>query len=60
VISTHLFELVEQAPEAIQRLCCPAVIDSTGIIHFSYQLQNGICKVSSVDTLLHKNGLMRA
>jgi DNA mismatch repair ATPase MutS len=60
VISTHLFELVEQAPETIQRICCPAVIDSTGIIHFSYQLQNGICKVSSVDTLLHKNGLLRA
>jgi hypothetical protein len=51
---------VEQAPDTIQHICCPAVIDSTGIIHFSYQLQNGICKVSSVDTLLHKNGLLRA
>lgn len=60
VISTHLFELVENSPEIIQRICCPAVIDSTGIIHFSYQLQNGICKVSSVDTLLQKNGLLRA
>lgn len=57
VISTHLFDWVDRAPQVIQRLCCPASCDmETGDITFSYQLENGICKVSSVDTLLRANG----
>jgi len=56
VISTHLFEFVEQSPDNIQKLCCPATIDNN-TIHFSYTLCNGICKVSSVDELLKVNGL---
>jgi energy-coupling factor transporter ATP-binding protein EcfA2 len=52
IISTHLFELVEQAPANIQRICCPASIDKDGNVIFSYELDRGICKVSSVDTLL--------
>lgn len=59
VISTHLFELVEKAEPSIQRLCCPAEIDHQGKIHFQYRLDRGICKVSSVDTLLRKNGLLQ-
>jgi hypothetical protein len=59
VISTHLFELVEKSNSSIQRVCCPATVDEKGVIHFTYQLQEGICKVSSVDTLLQKNGLLR-
>ena len=58
VISTHLFELVEKAPNTIQKLCCPATIETDGNIRFSYSLQTGICKVSSVDTLLKHNGLL--
>ncbi len=57
VISTHLFELVEKANENIQRLCCPAIIDENGNVEFKYYLENGICKVSSVDLLLKANGL---
>jgi hypothetical protein len=57
VISTHLFELVEKAPSNISRLCCPAFIDNSGNIHFSYKLEKGICKTSSVDELLKNNGL---
>ena len=56
VISTHLFEFVEQSPDNIQKLCCPATIDND-TIHFSYTLSKGICKVSSVDELLKVNGL---
>jgi DNA mismatch repair ATPase MutS len=59
VISTHLFELVENSPNDIQRLCCPAIIDKHGNIHFKYVLRNGICKVSSVDELLKINGLLK-
>ena len=58
VISTHLFELVETSPQAIQRLCCPATIDEKDQIHFQYTLQEGICKVSSVDELLRRNKLL--
>jgi hypothetical protein len=57
VISTHLFELVEQSDPAIQRLCCRASLDEEGDIHFEYALSQGICKVSSVDELLKRNGL---
>jgi len=58
VISTHLFKLVEKAPNHIQKLCCPAIIEN-GTIRFSYTLTKGICKVSSVDELLKRNGLLR-
>jgi hypothetical protein len=58
VISTHLFQLVEEADTQIQRLCCPAKIDETGDIHFEYSLKKGICKVSSVDELLKINGMI--
>lgn len=58
VISTHLFELVERAPTNIHRICCPATIDKDGIVQFTYSLQSGICKVSSVDTLLKQYGFI--
>ena len=58
IISTHLFELVENAPANIQKLCCPAHIDSaTNKVIFSYSLKDGICRVSSVDELLEKYGI---
>jgi energy-coupling factor transporter ATP-binding protein EcfA2 len=58
VISTHLFEWVETSPDTIHRLCCPAELQSDGTIQFHYELKTGICKVSSVDTLLRKNGML--
>lgn len=57
IISTHLFEFVENADKKIQRLCCPAT-DVNGKVQFEYGLKDGICKVSSVDLLLEKNGLI--
>jgi hypothetical protein len=59
VVSTHLFDWVEKAPKEIQRLCCPAHHDKEGILHFQYELHAGICKVSSVEMLLEKNGLSK-
>lgn len=57
VISTHLFDWVHKAPEAIQRLCCPAEMgEEKGEIKFSYELVPGVCTVSSVDSLLQSNG----
>jgi energy-coupling factor transporter ATP-binding protein EcfA2 len=57
VISTHLFELVENATERVQRLCCSARMEND-TIEFEYELKSGICKVSSVDMLLKKYGLL--
>jgi hypothetical protein len=59
VISTHLFKLVETSSKNIQRICCNAHIDENNDIVFEYTLSNGICKVSSVDELLKKNGLLK-
>jgi len=58
MISTHLFDLVDQADKSIQRFCCPATVDEQGNVRFLYSLEKGICKVSSVDTLLRMNGLL--
>jgi len=58
VISTHIFEWVENADNSIQRICCPATIDKDQNIRFTYSLEKGVCKVSSVDTLLRLNGLL--
>lgn len=58
VISTHLFELVDKVNDKVQKLCCPATIDTHGDIHFEYSLKKGVCKVSSVDDLLKNNGLL--
>jgi len=57
IISTHLFEFVETAHTDIQRLCCPAKMEN-GRVVFQYGLKDGVCKVSSVDLLLEKNGLL--
>jgi hypothetical protein len=56
-ISTHVFHLAEDAPSHIQKLCVPAKETAKGL-RFQYQLQQGICKVSSVDTILKEKGLL--
>jgi hypothetical protein len=48
---------VEKAPESVQRLCCPATVDEKEVVHYTYQLAKGICKVSSVKELLIENKL---
>jgi hypothetical protein len=55
IISTHLFNFVERAAPTVQRLCCPATMEK-GEVRFSYELVEGICKVSSVDSLLQQWG----
>lgn len=58
IISTHIFDLVEDSDETkVQRLCCPAKDLGNGHIEFLYGLQPGICKVSSVHELLLASGM---
>lgn len=60
IISTHIFSLCEgiqqTAGSEIQLFCCPADETDSGI-KYSYKLQTGICKTSSVREVLRENGL---
>lgn len=51
VVSTHVFEIVENAPEAVQRICCGAEKGKRDTIKFLYDVRPGICKVSSVKSI---------
>jgi len=57
IVSTHVFELVEKAPPAIQRLCCQASVGPSDQIEYKYNVEEGICKVSSVKTIWERFGL---
>ena len=60
-ISTHVFELVDEAPPTIQRLCVSATPEpETQALRFEYQLRKGVSRVSSVDMILKREGLMGA
>lgn len=54
IISTHIFQLVEEADDGVQRMCCPAEDLGEGKIRFLYGLCEGICRVSSVHELMRK------
>lgn len=57
VVSTHVFDLVETAPETVQRLCVPGTKNSQNGFDFSYKLQPGICRLSSVERIWKHQGL---
>lgn len=60
-LSTHVFELVDAAPPEIQKLCVSASYNSEKKkLEFSYKLSNGICKLSSVYSILKREGLITA
>jgi len=58
IISTHIFRLCKSVPPSIQTLCCPAKVTPSGKLLYSYQIQPGICKVSSVREVLEEAGLL--
>ena len=57
IISTHIFSLCELVSGKIQPLCCPATMTSLGKLQYSYTLQPGICRVSSVQEVLKEAGM---
>jgi hypothetical protein len=63
IVSTHIFQLCEHASNAnqthVQTLCCPATERPDGSIEYSYMLQPGICRTSSVREVLRESGLLR-
>jgi DNA mismatch repair ATPase MutS len=59
-LSTHVFELVDAAPPQIQKLCVSANYDvEEKQLVFSYNLTKGVCKVSSVYSILKREGLLQ-
>ena len=56
IVSTHVFDLVESAPDSVQRLCCSAE-EKKGGIKFLYDVKPGVCKVSSVQSIWKRFGL---
>jgi DNA mismatch repair ATPase MutS len=59
IVSTHLFPLVSAAPANVQAICCDAKQLEKGEIEYSYGVQRGLCKVSSVHKVWEKFGLAR-
>lgn len=58
IVSTHVFELVEAAPEEkVQRLCCQAQSRPDGELAFGYSVEKGICRLSSVRSIWRRFGL---
>ena len=53
IISSHVFEIIEQSPEFVKKICVPASIKNDELI-YSYKLQNGVCKESSVKEIWKK------
>lgn len=58
IISTHVFSLVESAPESVQRICCSAKESPTGEIKFRFNIEEGVCTVSSVKNIWERFGLV--
>ena len=54
IISTHVFEIIESAPDSIQRICVKATKKEDGM-DYSYCISEGICKESSVDEIWKKS-----
>lgn len=57
VVSTHLFPLIENAPENVKAICCPAKETAAGDIEYTYTVQPGVCRVSSVKKVWERFGL---
>jgi len=53
IISTHVFEIIEQSPAHVEKICVNAKRDTTGI-HYDYCISKGICKESSVEQIWNK------
>lgn len=57
IVSTHVFDLVEKAPAHVQRIQCNATELPDGEIDYLYNVKEGICRVSSVQSIWKRFGL---
>ncbi len=56
IISTHQFELISEQDNVLY-YCCPANDCEDGTMNYSYGLEKGVCKLSSVNDILYEKGL---
>ena len=59
IISTHMFELCETVHDNVAVICCAADEGEDGVVSYTYRVEEGICRLSSVEELLVKYGLGR-
>lgn len=57
IISTHMFQLLDNVNKQIKLLCCPAKYNDDRSVRYMYGLKPGICNVSSVYEILQEQGL---
>jgi len=50
IVSSHVFEIIEQSPDFVKKICLGATRKNNELI-YNYKLSNGICKESSVDKI---------
>ena len=53
IVSTHVFEIIEQSPDSIQKICVNATKHNEELV-YDYCVSNGICKTSSVEKIWKK------
>jgi hypothetical protein len=53
IISTHVFEIIENSPDFVKRICVNANIENNKLV-YDYKLSEGICKTSSVSQIWKK------
>jgi len=53
IISSHVFEIIEQSPEFVKKICVPALVENEKLV-YTYKVENGVCKESSVNEIWTK------
>ena len=54
IVSTHVFEIIEQSPSFVEKICVGAHRLNNKLV-YDYKVQKGICKESSVEEIWIKN-----
>ena len=57
IISTHVFHLVENAPNNVKKICCKAIKNRLGKVQYKYNVEEGICRLSSVKSIWERFSL---
>jgi hypothetical protein len=59
IVSTHVFEIIEQSPDSVKKICVDAEkVDN--ILNYKYRIKNGISRLSSVDEIWKKKFILDA
>jgi len=53
IISTHVFEIIENSPDFVKKICVKAQRIGS-VLHYDYKISDGICKESSVTEIWDK------